>query len=252
MTGTKGVGHTGGSLSMVEILAALYFGAMRYDARNPKKPDRDRFILSKGHATPGYYSALCEAGFFPENVLFEEYDEINSRFQGHPDMTKTPGVDMSTGSLGQGLSAAAGMALGLDRDGFDSRVYVLLGDGEMQEGQVWEAIMFAGANKVKNIVAILDNNKLQLTGSAADVLDLNPFPPKVAAFGWRVIECDGHDLTRLSRALEEAAEASKELPVFIVANTVKGKGVSFIENRVEWHSKSPNKEEMAAALKELE
>lgn len=251
LTGTKGVGHTGGSLSIVEILTALYFDAMRVDPKNPRWEERDRFVLSKGHATPGYYSALAEVGFFNEADLLADYDEIDSRFQGHPDMTKTPGVDMSTGSLGQGLSAGIGIALGAMAQKLPVRAFVLLGDGEMQEGQVWEAIMYAGAHRVKHLVAIVDNNRLQLTAPTASITDLTPIGAKVEPFGWKTRECDGHNLADLTAALRWAREAAGDGPVMVVANTVKGKGVSFIENRVEWHSKACNQAEMAAALREL-
>jgi len=252
LTGTKGVGHTGGSLSLVEILTTLYFKVMKLDPGNPSWPDRDRFILSKGHATPGYYCTLAERGYFPEQQLLHEYDEIDSHFQGHPDMTKTPGVDMSTGSLGQGLSIGIGMALGLLRKGSEARVFILMGDGEMQEGQVWEALMYAGLRRVKHLIAIVDNNRLQLTAPTPSILDLNPIGEKVSAFGWNVLTCDGHDLDALVKNLDEARLRSSEGPVFLVANTVKGKGVSFAENKVEWHSKAPSKDEMDKALKELE
>jgi transketolase len=252
LTGTKGVGHTGGSLSMVEILTVLYFHAMRVDPYRPDWPERDRFILSKGHTTPGYYSALAERGFFREELLMAEYDEINSRFQGHPDMTKTPGVDMSTGSLGQGLSVGIGAALGAVKRGWPTTIFVLLGDGEMQEGQVWEAISYAGYHKVPRLVAILDNNGLQLTAPTSNVLDMTPASAKVAAFGWKTLECDGHDVSALVRTIDDAKTASTVGPVFVTANTVKGKGVSFIENKVEWHSKAPSKDEMLSALAELE
>lgn len=252
LTGTKGMGHTGGSLSLVDICTALYFHAMNVDPARPDWPERDRFILSKGHATPGYYSVLAERGFFAEADLLAEYDEINGRFQGHPDRNKTPGVDMSTGSLGQGLSIGIGLALGAKRRGWPSLAYVLLGDGEMQEGQVWEAILFAGARRVPGLVAIVDNNGLQLTAPTPAILDGGPLGAKVAAFGWRVLECDGHDLAALVATLDEAKALAAAGPVFINARTIKGKGVSFIENRVEWHSKAPSREEMQRALKELE
>ncbi len=252
LTGTKGVGHTGGSLSMVEIMTALYFHTLRVDPQRPDWPERDRFVLSKGHATPGYYSTLCERGFFPEAELLHGYDEVDCCFQGHPDMNKTPGVDMSTGSLGQGLSVATGAALGIGRRGWDANVFVLLGDGEMQEGQVWEAVMYAGLNQVPRLIAIVDNNRLQLTAPTAQVLDLNPIAQKVAAFGWSVLECDGHDLAKLTATLDEAKARAAAGPVFVVAHTVKGKGVSFIENKVEWHSKAPSRDEMERALRELE
>ncbi len=252
LTGMKGVGHTGGSLSMVEIMTALYFHHMRVDPSNPSWLERDRFVLSKGHATPGYYSVLAERGFFHEEELFSEYDEIDSRFQGHPDMHKTPGVDMSSGSLGQGLSVGIGMALGIARRGMKSKVYVLMGDGEIQEGQVWEALLYAGLQKVPNLIAIIDNNRLQLTAATGSIMDMTPIAEKAACMGWRVWNCDGHNLEQLVDTIEAAKERSAEGPCLIVADTIKGKGVSFIENRVEWHSRACNKAEMQAALKELE
>jgi transketolase len=252
LTGTKGMGHTGGSLSMVEILTVLYFHAMNVDPARPDLPERDRFILSKGHATPGFYSTLAERGFFPEADLLAEYDEIDGRFQGHPDRNKTPGVDMSSGSLGQGLSIGIGVALGARRRGWPTTAYVLLGDGEMQEGQVWEAILFAGARRVPGLVAIVDCNGLQLTAPTPEVIEMQPLGKRVAAFGWQVLECDGHDPAALVATLAEAKTRAAAGPVFVVARTIKGKGVSFIENRVEWHSKAPSREEMARALKELE
>jgi len=252
LTGIKGVGHTGGSLSMVEIMTALYFHHMRVDPANTNWLARDRFILSKGHATPGYYSVLAERGFFSEEDLFSEYDEIDSRFQGHPDMHKTPGVDISSGSLGQGLSVGIGMALGIVRRGLDSKVYVVMGDGEIQEGQVWEALLYAGLHKVPNLIAIIDNNHLQLTARTGDIMDMNPIAEKIVGMGWRIFNCDGHDLEKLVNVIEEAKEHSSAGPCLIVAETIKGKGVSFIENRVEWHSRACNTAEMQAALKELE
>lgn len=252
LTGTKGVGHTGGSMSMADIMAVLYFHTLRVDPAAPGDPRRDRFILSKGHVTPGYYSTLCERGYFPEAALFEEYDEINGHFQGHPDMNKTPGVDMSTGSLGQGLSVGVGMALGLHRHGYDSRVFVMMGDGEMQEGQIWEAILYAGARKVRNLVAIVDNNALQLTAPTEQIVGMRNLAGRVAGFGWTTLECDGHDVEALVSTLDRGCEVAADGPVLIVANTVKGKGVSFMEGQVAWHSKACNATEMQAALKELE
>jgi transketolase len=252
LTGKKGFGHIGGSMSIVEILTVLYSRTMKIDPKRPEWVERDRFILSKGHATPAYYSTLAEFGYFPEERLFEEYDEVNGHFQGHPDMTKTPGVDMTTGSLGQGLSAGIGMALGGAKRGWPTTVFVLLGDGEMQEGQVWEAVMYAGLRKTPHLVAILDNNRLQLTAVTKQILPMAPYDDKLTAFGWNVLNCDGHDLEALTVTLDEAKRLAADGPVFVIANTVKGKGVSFMENRVEWHSKACSKEEMMLALKELE
>ena len=202
-----GVGHTGGSLSEVEILAALYFRIMRIDPSRPNWPDRDRFILSKGHASPGYYCTLASRGYFAEERL-AEFDAIDSMLQGHPCMRKTPGVDMSTGSLGQGLSAGAGMILGRDLLGMRFHVYVLLGDGELQEGQVWEAAMFAGRRKLTGLIAIIDYNRVQLSGTVPGTLDLEPLADKWKAFGWQVFECDGHDIAGVVDAIEQARQAA--------------------------------------------
>ncbi len=245
-----GCGHTGGSLSETDILTALFFHIMRIDPADPRKPGRDRFILSKGHATPGYYSALAHRGFFPVEEL-ETFDSLGSRLQGHPDMHKTPGVDMSTGSLGQGLSAGIGMTLGAARNGEAGRVFVLLGDGELQEGQVWEAALYAGAHGVRNLVAVIDYNKVQLAEHVKNTSDLEPLADKWRAFGWTVTECDGHDMACLIETLEKACRAAEEGPVVVIAHTVKGKGVSFMEDTHIWHGKAPNDEEYAAAMEEL-
>ncbi len=246
-----GAGHTGGSLSEVEILATLYFRVMRIDPSYPQWPNRDRFILSKGHASPGYYCTLAARGYFDEARL-AEFDAIDSMLQGHPCMRKTPGVDMSTGSLGQGLSAGAGMALGRDLLKMFFHVYVLLGDGELQEGQVWEAVMFAGQRKLTGLVAIVDYNRVQLSGTVPGTLDLEPLADKWRAFQWSVFECDGHDLASLVPAIEEARQASASGPAVVIAHTVKGKGVSFMEGKYEWHGKAPNDEEYRRALAEIE
>lgn len=242
-------GHPGGALSCVDILVALYFEVMRVEPARPRWEERDRFVLSKGHASVALYTVLAERGFFPKEELMT-FDQLGSRLQGHVDMTKTPGVDMSTGSLGHGLSAAAGMALGgkLARRSF--RVYVLLGDGELQEGQVWEAAMFAGARQLDNLTAIIDYNKLQLYGAVSEILPIEPLLLKWQAFGWHTVEIDGHDMAQIIGSLRRAA-AQKERPTVIVAHTVKGKGVSFMEGKVEWHAKPLTREECDRALAEL-
>jgi transketolase len=250
-THNAGCGHTGGSLSAVEILAALYFRIMNIDPARPGLPDRDRFVLSKGHITPGYYTTLAKRGYFPEATL-ATYDQLDSILQGHPDMRKTPGVDMSTGSLGQGLSVGIGMALGGAADGLEFTTYVVMGDGELQEGQVWEAAMYAGTHRLKGLVAVVDYNKVQLAGKTAEILDLEPLSDKWRAFGWRVEECDGHDMAEVVEALERATESSREGPVIVIAHTVKGKGVSFMEDRPEWHARAPNDEEYEQAKREIQ
>jgi len=243
-------GHPGGSLSAVEILASLYFSEMRVDPKNPTWPDRDRFILSKGHAAPVLYAALAEKGFFPKEDL-TGLRKLGSHLQGHPDMKKTPGVDMSTGSLGQGISAGVGMALAGKLENKDFRVYVLLGDGESEEGLVWEAGMAAAHYKLDNLTAILDYNGLQIDGPCSEVMSPEPFDLKWRAFGWHVIEIDGHDFTAVLNAIAEARQV-KGKPAMIIAKTVKGKGVSFMENQVGWHGNAPNREQAAQALAELE
>ena len=251
-TGTDaGCGHTGGSLSEVEILVGLYFRIMNIDPHNPTWQQRDRFILSKGHASPGYYCVLANRGYFHEDKL-ADFDVIGSMLQGHPCMVKTPGVDMSTGSLGQGLSAGIGMCLGRDKRGLDFKVYVLLGDGELQEGQNWEAAMYAGHHKLEGFVGIIDYNKVQLAASVPDTLDLEPLADKWKAFGWKVLECDGHDIAQVAGTLEKARQISKTGPVVVIAHTVKGKGVSFIEGKFEWHGKVCNEEERKQALAEID
>ncbi|WP_206811155.1 transketolase [Paradesulfitobacterium ferrireducens] len=243
-------GHPGGSLSAADIVAALYFKVMRIQPENPKWPERDRFILSKGHAAPVLYAALAEKGYFPKNELWE-LRQTGRMLQGHPDMKHTPGVDMSTGSLGQGLSAANGMALAAKLDQKDYRVYVLLGDGELAEGQVWEAAMAAAHYKLDNLTAILDFNGLQIDGTTDSVMSSAPLPEKWQAFGWHVIEVDGHDVDAILKALAEA-QAVKGKPTMIIAQTVKGKGVSFMENQVGWHGNAPSAEQAEQALRELE
>lgn len=250
MTGLAGSGHPGGSLSAADIMTVLYFHELRVDPLNPGWPDRDRFVLSKGHAAPVLYAALAERGFFPLEEL-DTLRRIDSRLQGHPDMRKVPGVEISTGSLGQGLSAANGMALAgkMDKRGF--RVYVILGDGENQEGQVWEAAMLAAHYRLDNLVAIVDHNRLQIDGPIAEILSPEPIGDKWRAFGWEVQEINGHDLGEIIAALDRAREV-KGRPSLILANTVKGKGCSFMENRVEWHGTAPSKEQMEKALNEME
>ncbi len=242
-------GHPGGSLSSADIFTYLYFNEMNIDPKNPQDPDRDRFVLSKGHVAPGLYAALAERGFFPVEDL-ETLRHVGSYLQGHPDMKGTPGVDMSSGSLGQGFSAAVGMALAAKMDGKDYRVYALAGDGEIQEGQIWEAAMFAGTKKLDNLVLIVDNNNLQIDGEITWSSSPYPIDEKFAAFGFHVIGIDGHDFEQIAAAFKEAREVEGK-PVAIVAKTVKGKGVSYMENQAGWHGKAPNDEEYAIAMEEL-
>ena len=250
MTGRAGSGHPGGSLSSVEILTTLYLKVLRHKPLDPQWPDRDRFILSKGHAAPLLYATLAECGYFPVAEL-PTLRQIDSRLQGHTDRTITPGVEMSAGALGQGLSFALGVALAGRLNEQDYRVYVLLGDGECDEGQVWEAAMASAHFKVDNLVAIVDNNGQQIDGWNRDVMNLDPFSPKWQAFGWQVIEVDGHNLAQLIQAFGKA-EQIKGQPTVIVAHTIKGKGVSFMENNPDFHGKAPNAIEVELALKELE
>ena len=242
-------GHPGGSLSCADILTYLYFKEMNIDPQNPKKPDRDRFVLSKGHAAPALYAALAERGFFSMDEMFN-LRHTGSFLQGHPDMNKVPGVDMSTGSLGQGISAAVGMALSAKHFGENYRVYAVLGDGEIEEGQVWEAAMFAANKGLSNLTAFVDLNGLQIDGTIEEVNSARPVDKKFEAFGWDVIEIDGHDFEQIEEALKKAKKSDK--PVAIIANTVKGKGVSYMENAVGWHGKAPNDEQYEIAIKELE
>jgi len=242
-------GHPGGSLSAAEILTSLYFEVMRIDPQNPQWEERDRFVLCKGHAAPVLYATLAERGFFPVEELVT-LRQINSRLQGHPDMKNTPGVDMSTGSLGQGLSVANGMALAAKLDRKDWRVYALMGDGEQQEGQVWEAAMAAAHYKLDNVTAFLDFNGLQIDGCVEQVMSPLPLVDKWAAFGWHVISVDGHDYQAIVNAVAEA-KMTKGKPTIIIAKTIKGKGVCVMENVADWHGKAPNQAELDAALKDL-
>ncbi|MDD5039160.1 MAG: transketolase, partial [Dehalococcoidales bacterium] len=245
-----GSGHPGGSLSAVEILTSLYFGLLRHNPKDPQWPDRDRFILSKGHAAPLFYATLAECGYIPMEEL-STLRQLDSRLQGHTDRTLTPGVEMSAGALGQGLSFGIGTTLAGRLDSRQYRVYVLMGDGECDEGQVWEAAMSAAHFKLDNLVAIVDRNAIQLDGWTRDIMNLEPFPDKWRAFGWHVIEVDGHNLTQLVDAFNQA-KLIKGQPTVIIAHTIKGKGVSFMENNPEFHGKAPNADEVKKALKELE
>lgn len=242
-------GHPGGSLSIAEILTYLYFKEMNIDAQKPDMPERDRFVLSKGHAAPALYSVMAQKGYFPVEEL-KTLRKVDSRLQGHPSMKCLPGIDISSGSLGQGISAACGMALGGKLKGADFRVYTILGDGEIEEGQVWEAAMYAAAKKLDNLVAFVDNNNLQIDGTVEEVNSPYPIPEKFAAFGWNVVEIDGHSYDDIENALNNAREC-KGKPTAIIATTVKGKGVSFMENQVNWHGSAPNAEQYETAMNEL-
>lgn len=243
-------GHPGGSLSAADIFTYLYFEEMNIDPKDPKKADRDRFVLSKGHTAPGLYSVLANRGYFPVEDL-KTLRHLGSYLQGHPCMQETPGVDMSSGSLGQGISAAVGMALAAKLDNKSYRTYTLLGDGEIQEGQVWEASMFAGHRKLDNLVVIVDNNGLQIDGKIDDVCSPYPIDKKFEAFNFHVINIDGNDFDQIDAAFKEA-KATKGMPTAIICKTVKGKGVSFMENNAGWHGKAPNDEEYATAMADLE
>lgn len=244
-----GSGHPGGSLSAADILATLYFHKMKVDPQNPKWEERDRFVLSKGHGAPVLYATLAEKGFFPKDELLK-LRHVDAMLQGHPDMKGTPGVEMSTGSLGQGFSTSIGMALASKLDQKDSRVYVLLGDGEVQEGIVWEAAMAAAHYQLDNLTAIMDFNGLQIDGCTDEVMCINPIADKWQSFRWHVIVIDGHNYEEIVNALDEA-EGTKGKPTMIIAKTIKGKGVSFMENQVGWHGNAPKKEEAEKALEEL-
>lgn len=242
-------GHPGGSLSAADMFTFLYFEEMNIDPKNPKMEERDRFVLSKGHTAPGLYAALANRGFFPVEDL-KTLRHVESYLQGHPDMKHIPGVDMSSGSLGQGISAAVGMALGAKMDGKDYRVYTLLGDGEIQEGQVWEASMFAAARNLDNLVVIVDNNGLQIDGDIKDVCSPYPIDEKFKAFGFNVVEISAHDFDEIREGFKKARE-TKGCPTAIIMKSVKGKGVSFMENQASWHGTAPNDEQFATAMEEL-
>lgn len=250
MLNRAGSGHTGGSLSSVEILTALFFSKMKHRPHDPSWDQRDRFVLSKGHAAPAFYAVLARCGYFPLEDLVS-LRKLGSHLQGHPDCKFTPGVEVPTGSLGQGLSMANGISLAVRLDGKTSRVYVLLGDGEVQEGQIWEAAMSATHYKLDNLCAILDHNHLQIDGTVEEVMNIEPLSDKWRAFGWAVININGHDYTQILTSLDKA-EKTKGQPSIIIAETIKGKGVSFFENKVEYHGVAPTDEELERALKELE
>ncbi|MCK5450563.1 MAG: transketolase [Candidatus Omnitrophica bacterium] len=249
MLSKAGSGHTGGSLSIVEILIALYYGKMNISCKNFRCRDRDKFILSKGHGCPALYAVLADLKFFPKKELWS-LRTMNSRLQGHPQLG-LPGLEISSGSLGQGLSVAEGIALADKMDGINARVYCLMGDGETNEGQVWEAAMTAAHYKLDNICGIIDHNKLQIDGHCCEIMDLGEYRKKWENFGWHVIETDGHDIEALRKAIDDASEI-KGKPQIIIAHTVKGKGVSFIENRAEWHGIAPNEDELKKAFEELD
>jgi transketolase len=254
MLAHAGSGHPGGSLSVIDLVTALMFGRMRYDPRRPHWPDRDRLILSKGHAVPALYAAMARAGYFAESELIT-LRKLGSRLQGHPDRTMLPGIEAATGSLGQGLSISLGLALGLKLAGSPARVYCIVGDGEIQEGQVWEAALSAPQlgqphHPLDNLTVLLDYNKIQLDGFVAAIVDLEPIVAKWQALGWHVVEIDGHKMDQIAKALDEA-EATKGTPTFVVAHTVKGKGVSFMENAPEWHGKAPRAGEAISAIREI-
>lgn len=248
MTANAGSGHPGGSLSAVELMASVFCNTMKVDPKNPHDPNRDRFVLSKGHAAPCYYAALAQMGFI-DRAEYANFRQLHSILQGHPDAKKIPGVDASTGSLGQGVSVAVGMALGAKHQKSGVKVYALLGDGECQEGQVWEAFMAAAHYKLDNLTILIDNNTLQIDGTNDEVMSLGDFPAKLRAFGLELIEIDGHDLDAIAAALQAPVQGK---PKCILAHTVKGKGVSYMENQVGWHGKAPNEEQRQQALKELE
>lgn len=242
-------GHPGGSLSIADILTVLYFNQLKIDEKNPEWSERDRCILSKGHCSPALYSCLAHRGFFPVEDL-KTFRNINSYLQGHPDMKKIPGVDMTTGSLGQGLSAAVGMAISGKMDKKDYKVYCILGDGEMEEGQIWEAAMSANKYKLDNLCVIVDNNNLQIDGTIEEVMSPYPIDEKFRSFGFEIIKIDGHNIQEIIDAFE-VAKNIKDKPVCIIAKTVKGKGISFMENQVGWHGKAPNEEQYKLAVEEL-
>jgi transketolase len=250
MVGAASSGHPGGSLSAADIVTVLYFNDMNIRPDDPGWPDRDRFVLSKGHAAPVLYAALAEAGYFPVDELIT-LRRIDSHLQGHPSIRSTPGVEMSTGSLGQGLSAACGMAIAAKLDGATWRVYALMGDGELEEGQIWEAVMTAAHRRLDNLTAFVDSNRLQIDGPVAEIKSMERIGERFAAFGWHVLEIDGHDIGAIMAALAEAKRI-KGRPTVVVAHTVKGKGVSFMENQVGWHGTAPKPDQVRAALAELD
>jgi transketolase len=243
-------GHPAGSLGLVDIFTALYFGVLRHDAKKPDWPDRDRFVLSNGHVCPVLYAALANAGYFPREKLMT-LRKLGSPLQGHPHRGSVPGIENSSGPLGQGISMAVGMAIVSKREGRNWRVYSVMGDGEMNEGQVWEALLLAAKYKLSNLTAIIDRNNIQIDGTSDDVLPLEPLAAKLSSFGWNVLEIDGNDMGAILRALD-VARKNFEKPTAIIAKTVPGKGVSFMEGKFEWHGKTPNAEQAAQALKELE
>lgn len=251
MVYTAGSGHPGGSLSAVELMTVLFFNQLNHSVENPTDPERDRFVLSKGHCTPVYYSVLARSGYFDVSEL-QDFRKINSRLQGHPDKSKFPLMETTSGSLGQGLSIAAGMALALKIDGKKSKVYCMLGDGELDEGQVWESLATIKKYEISNLILIIDNNRIQLDGSNKEIKDLEPLNSKFRDFGHEVIEVDGHDINALIEVLTNARKLSDDgKTVIVIAHTIKGKGVSFMENTSEWHGKAPNKEQYEKAMKEL-
>ena len=251
MIGAAGSGHPGGSLSEVELLAALYFRVLRHDPKNPAWKERDRFILSKGHGCPALYAILAEAGYIDPAIL-PTLRKLGSPLQGHPDRRMLPVLEASTGSLGQGLSIGIGMALAARLDKLDYHTFVMVGDGEIQEGQNWEAAMFAPYHRMQNLTLIVDYNHQQLDGFTKDILDVDPLPAKFSSFGWNAVEIDGHNFDQVIPALEKARANTSGKPTAIIANTIKGKGVSFMENNPKWHGVAPKPEEVAAAVKELE
>ena len=242
-------GHPGGSLSIADIMAVLYFNELRIDEKNPRWEDRDRVVLSKGHCSPALYAALAERGFFSKDTL-KSFRKIDSNLQGHPDLNKVQGVDMTSGSLGQGLSVANGMAISAKMDNKDYRVYVILGDGEIEEGQVWEAAMTANKYKLDNLCVIVDNNNLQIDGTIEEVMSSYPIDEKFKSFGFNVLNIDGNNIGEIINAFE-SAKKTKDKPTCIIAKTIKGKGVSFMENKAEWHGKAPSEEEYNEAMREL-
>lgn len=250
MLNAAGSGHSGGSLSAIDILTVLYNNVMKHDPKNPKDPSRDRFVLSKGHVNPALYAVLADCGYFDESHL-NTLRKYGSILQGHPYMHKTPGLDVSGGSLGQGLSVAVGMAAAAAMDKSGQRVYCMMGDGEQQEGQIWEAAMAAGHYKLDNLCGIVDQNRLQIDGNVEEVMTIEPLTDKWRSFNWNVITCDGHDVTAVEKAFAEAA-AFKGKPSVIIAATVKGKGVSFMENKAGWHGAAPNKDQLAQAISEIQ